>query len=78
MTVRRSLLNPLIIEIIKFISLIVIISETFQKITDEDQKQTKDIIQIIFILYNFNFKYTLNLMVTLASTNPDLVVKLLS
>ena len=61
----------------KFVSFIVTISETFQMITAEDNKKTKEIIHTIFILYDFNFKYTLSLMITLSSTHPDLVVKLL-
>lgn len=75
---RKTLLTPLTFEILKFVSLVVMTNETFSKITSEDHKKTKEIIHIIFVLYHFHSKPTVNLMVALASTDPDLVVRLLS
>jgi len=48
------------------------------KLTAEDHRKAKDIIQIIYVLYIFEPLYTLNLMVALSNADPHLVVKMLA
>ena len=75
--ILRQLLNPLIIQIIKFLAIMIEMNEGLYFISLQ-HKKIKEIIHTIFNLYNFHPKYTLNLMVLLSSIDPDIVLKLLA
>ena len=63
---------------IKFMSLVIATSTTLAEITAEDHRKTKEIIQVLMVLYTFQPQHTLHLFVSLSNADPQLVVKLLA
>lgn len=72
------MLEPLMIQMIKFISLVIVKSNTLAELTADDHKKTKEIIQLLIVLYSFQPKNTLYLLVELSKADPQLVVKLMA
>jgi len=59
-------------------SLVIATSTTLAEITAEDHRKTKEIIQVLMVLYTFQPQHTLHLLVALSNADPQLVVKLLA
>ena len=62
----------------KFMCVVGAGSEVLAAVTAKNSKRTKEMISLLFVLYPFNQRHTLSLLVGLAASEPHLVIGLLA
>ena len=75
--IRGRLIEGLLVEVVRFLGLVVIEEGVMDRITQQDHKKTREIMEVLFMLYQFHPHYTLQIMLAVASVDPNHVALLL-